>query len=82
MVTLWEVKSVTPSQFDRKENVGLHHLALSVDSFETLDAVHEDLKKNNIKVEFAPELLRDGPAKHMMCYEPSGIRVEFICIPK
>ena len=82
MVTLWEVKSVTPKPFDRKENVGLHHLALSVDSFETLDVVHEDLKKNNIKVEFAPELLRDGPAKHMMCYEPSGIRVEFICIPK
>lgn len=82
MVTLWDAKSESPRPFNRKENVGLHHLALSVDNFEVLDAVYESMKMHNIEVEFAPELLRDGPAKHMMCYEPSGIRVEFICIPK
>jgi len=82
MVTLWEVKSDTPKQFDRKTNIGLHHLALSVESFEALDAVYEIVKKNGIKIEFAPELLRNGPAKHMMCFDPSGIRIEFICIPK
>ena len=82
MISLWEAKTDAPNEFDRKENIGLHHLALSVDSFERLDAVHENIKEHGIKVEFAPELLRDGPAKHMMCYEPSGIRVEFICMPK
>ena len=82
MITLWEVKSDTPKEYDRKENIGLHHLALSVESFEALDAVHEYIKKHGIKIEFAPELLRNGPAKHMMCYEPSGIRVEFIYVPK
>lgn len=82
MVTLWEVKSDTPKAFDRKENIGLHHLALSVESFEALDAVYENVKKHGIKIEFAPESLRNGPARHMMCYEPSGIRVEFICVPK
>lgn len=82
MVTLWEVKSDTPTAFDRKENIGLHHLALSVESFEALDAVYEKVKKHGIEIEFAPELLRNGPARHMMCYEPSGIRIEFICVPK
>ncbi len=82
MISLWKTKSDAPKEFNRKENIGLHHLALSVDSFEALDAVHDKMIKNEIKVEFSPELLRDGPAKHMMCYEPSGIRVEFICIPK
>ncbi len=82
MVTLWEVKSSSPANFNRKENVGLHHLALSVDSFDDLDAIHKNVTAHGLKVEFSPELLRDGPVKHMMCYDPSGIRVEFICIPE
>jgi catechol 2,3-dioxygenase-like lactoylglutathione lyase family enzyme len=80
MITLWEAKSNLPKAFDRKENVGLHHLALSVASFADLDLVHKTLIEHGIKIEFSPELLRDGPARHMMCYEPSGIRVEFICL--
>jgi hypothetical protein len=31
-----------------------------------------------VRIEFGPEPLRGGPMMHMMCYEPSGIRVEFI----
>ncbi len=82
IVTLWETKSDSPKKFDGKENIGLHHLALSVENFEALNSIHKTLESNSIEIEFSPELLRDGPAKHMMCYEPSGIRVEFICIPK
>jgi catechol 2,3-dioxygenase-like lactoylglutathione lyase family enzyme len=82
MISLWGVKSDSPKAFNRKENVGLHHLALSVDTIIDLDLIHIILKEHNIEIAFSPELLRDGPAKHMMCYEPSGIRVEFICIPK
>ncbi len=81
MITLWEVQSDNPSKFDRKINVGLHHLALSVESMGDLEMIHEKLKENNVEIEFSPELLRGGPAMHMMCYEPSGIRVEFIYIP-
>jgi hypothetical protein len=40
--------------------------------------LYKKLSARNIKIEFAPELLRTGPAKHFICYEPSGIRVEFI----
>jgi catechol 2,3-dioxygenase-like lactoylglutathione lyase family enzyme len=82
MITLWEAKSNKCQKFDRKENVGLHHLALSVDTIIDLDLIHLRLKEHEIEIEFSPELLRVGPAKHMMCYEPSGIRIEFICIPK
>ncbi len=82
MVTLWEAKSNSPVFFNRKENIGLHHLALSVGSFEDLDTIHNKVSAAGLKVEFPPELLRDGPVKHMMCYEPSGIRIEFICIPR
>lgn len=82
MVTLWGIKIDSPRKFDRSENIGLHHLALLVENFEVLNSVYKTLKTNDIEIEFSPELLRDGPAKHMMCYEPSGIRIEFICIPE
>jgi len=82
MITLWAVQTNSANAFDHKQNVGLHHLALSVESFEALDAVYNKLREHDIKIEFAPEFLRDGPARHMMCFEPSGIRIEFICIPK
>ena len=84
MVTLWGIAdpgSATP--FDRKRNVGLHHLALSVTSFEALEALHARLKDMpGVRIEFAPELAYGGPAKHMMVYEPSGNRVELVHRPK
>lgn len=78
MVTLWQADT-DASSFDRKKNVGLHHVAFLVDSEAQLNSIHDTLKQAAIDIEFSPELLRDGPAKHMMCSEPSGIRVEFIC---
>jgi len=81
MITLWAAKSDSPKGFDKNANIGLHHLALGVESFDMLDDIYCRLTDNGIDIEFSPELLRDGPAKHMMCYEPSGIRIEFICIP-
>jgi len=77
MVTLWETKE-EPVEFNRKSNIGLHHIAFNVQSEETLSVIFSQLKSHNIEIEFKPELLKQGPAKHMMCYEPSGIRVEFI----
>ncbi len=77
MLTLWASKETPATPFDRKRNVGLHHLALLVDSEAALNEVHERLKKAGATIEFAPELVGQGPARHMMCYEPSGIRIEF-----
>ena len=79
MITLWKTQTTAPVSFDRKTNVGLHHLALRVDSREALYQLLNVLKDNQIEIEFEPTLLGDGPSMHMMCYEPSGIRIEFYC---
>ncbi|MBJ2138141.1 VOC family protein [Paraglaciecola chathamensis] len=80
VITLWRVTD--PSRavaFDRKHNVGLHHLALRVSSEATLNALHDTfVQDKQVKIEFAPELAGNGPNKHMMVYEPSGNRIEFM----
>lgn len=80
MVTLWQAREPSAAiAFDKNNNVGLHHLALSVADLDTLDRIYQKLVADtNIEIEFAPEPLRNGPAVHMMCREPGGIRIEFI----
>ena len=83
MLTLWRATDpVNAIRFDRKNNVGLHHLALTVTSFEALDTLYERfLETEGVVIEFAPELNGAGPTKHMMIREPSGNRIEFAYNP-
>lgn len=76
-LTLWKTQTEAPVQFDRKNNVGLHHLALRVETKDSLYRILEVLKANQVDIEFEPTLIREGPSMHMMCYEPRGIRIEF-----
>jgi catechol 2,3-dioxygenase-like lactoylglutathione lyase family enzyme len=80
MITLWQASDPqTAAAFDRKNVIGLHHLALKVESRAALDALHERVRSaSGTKIEFAPESLGDGPVSHMMCSIPGGICVEFI----
>lgn len=78
MLSLWAIKDESSIAFNKNRNVGLHHLAFRVEHEDALDAIHKRLVNNGTRIEFAPEQLGKGPAKHMMCSEPSGIRVEFI----
>ncbi|BBJ00339.1 hypothetical protein FGKAn22_20310 [Ferrigenium kumadai] len=78
MVTLWAIKDEPSVQFNRHKNIGLHHVAFNVENEDDLIRIHKRLTDNGTSIEFAPERLGQGPAKHMMCHEPSGIRVEFI----
>ena len=78
MLTLWATREQPVTEFDKNRNVGLHHVAFQVETENDLNNIHEKLSGENIRIEFSPELVRQGPAKHMMCFEPSGIRVEFI----
>lgn len=82
-ITLWQVSDTdTAVRFDRKNNVGLHHVAFSIDSFEALDALYQTLLMTpGVIIEFSPETLSNGPTKHMMIREPSGNRIEFIHRP-
>jgi len=82
-VTLWQVSDIdSVVNFDRKNNVGLHHLALAVSSKENLNILHERFKNvDDLVIEFAPELNGQGPTIHMMIREPSGNRIEFTYKP-
>ena len=80
MITLWQAADPqTAVSFDRKNVIGLHHLAFNVDGSDALDTLHGTLTTSDgVVVEFPPEPLNGGPAQHMMCAIPGGIRVEFI----
>ena len=80
MITLWQVTDpARATAFDRKQVVGLHHLALAVADGAALDALHGVLcATDGVSIEFPPGPLGAGPARHMMCAIPGGIRTEFI----
>jgi len=80
MITLWQTTDPTAANnFDRKNNIGLHHLALTVNGSAELAKLHEKLKTTaGVTIEFAPEPLGQGNTQHLMCTIPGGIRVEFI----
>ena len=80
MLTLWQTKESSFVPFNKNKNIGLHHLALKVGTLEALNDIHQKLIAAGVKIEFAPELLREGPTQHMICYEPSGNRIEFIAV--
>ncbi len=84
MITLWQVSDPsTASAFDRKNCVGLHHLALRVSNQAVLLELHGILEQHpGVDVEFAPESLGGGEVQHMMCNIPGGVRVEFIALPE
>ena len=78
MLTLWATKEAPATPFDKNRNVGLHHVAFTVPDEATLNSVYERLQQAGVPIEFAPEPLGGGPAKHLICYDPSGIRAEIL----
>ncbi|MYM64442.1 VOC family protein [Pseudomaricurvus sp. HS19] len=83
MLTLWQARDTGPTTaFDRHHNIGLHHFALRVANIPDLHDLHQRLSElPEVSIEFAPEALAGGPAAHMMCLIPDGLRVEFIAVP-
>ena len=79
-LTLWQVdNSAATNNFDRRQNIGLHHLALNAETeAQLLDIAQAVGDFPGTTIEFMPELVGQGPRKHMMCYEPGGNRIEFI----
>jgi len=80
LLTLWQTeKDATP--FDRRKNVGLHHLAIKVSSMEALEDTYKAvLKLDGVRVDgegaFGPQTLDGTRLAHAMVYEPSGNRIE------
>ncbi|SAL60889.1 Glyoxalase/Bleomycin resistance protein/Dioxygenase superfamily protein [Caballeronia peredens] len=84
LVTLWQVKEVSaPVEFDRRKNIGLHHLALRATNEAAFNEILERVSAwPGVTLEFRPELLGNGPKRHMMLFEPGGIRIEFDFDPR
>jgi catechol 2,3-dioxygenase-like lactoylglutathione lyase family enzyme len=80
LLTLWQVSDpASATRFDRRANIGLHHLALAVADDATLETVYARVSAHpGAIVEFAPEPIREGATiRHFICAMPSGIRIEF-----
>ena len=78
-LTLWRAadpQSATP--FDRRANIGLHHLALAVSDDRTLDLAFERVRVHpGTTIEFAPEPIWPGATtRHFIFAMPGGIRIE------
>ena len=84
IVTLWQVESPSKANaFDRRANVGLHHLALAVVDRAGLEALHKRVSSwPGVEVEFGPQASGAGPKIHFMVREPSGVRIEFALDPR
>ena len=80
LLTLWRVADPESAVgFDRKRNIGLHHLALRVADEAALQTVYERVTAHpGTVIEFAPGPISQGSAtKHFICAMPGGIRIEF-----
>ena len=80
MITLWQAEDPENAvPFDRRANIGLHHLALSVGDAEDLARLSTELgSRDDLDVEFEPEGLGNSGIQHMMCRIPGNIRLELI----
>jgi catechol 2,3-dioxygenase-like lactoylglutathione lyase family enzyme len=82
IVTLWQVDDPANCvPFDRRGNVGLHHLALKVVNLSALETLHtRALAWPGAVIEFAPQRSSKGTKMRFMVREPGGTRIEFTCI--
>ncbi len=83
VLTLWQVEAPSHAvAFDRRANIGLHHLALAVVDRARLDALYEQLSSwPGVVVEFGPQASRGGSKMHFIVREPGGLRLEFTFDP-
>lgn len=80
-VTLWQADDDHVA-FDRRRNVGLHHLALKIADLDVLSELHARVSAwPDVVIEFAPEPVGKGPRVHCMIREPGGVRIELVCTP-
>ena len=81
-ITLWQVQGPVYTKFDRKKNLGLHHLALKVRDTESLNRLFGKVSLwPGVAVEFAPEPVGNGPKVHFMVAAPGGFGSSSLAIP-
>ena len=83
-LTIWRVTDPANAvPFNRKTNIGLHHLALAVADEAALAAVYDRVCNHpGVVLEFMPEPVRPGSTTHhFICVIPGGLRIEFATRP-
>ena len=77
-LTLWQAHPEPEIvAFARRTNVGLHHLAMTVESEARLNDLAQTLRDYpGVTIEFMPELVGRGP--RMIFTDPGGLRLELI----
>jgi catechol 2,3-dioxygenase-like lactoylglutathione lyase family enzyme len=80
MITLWQAEDPAAAvPFDRRVNIGLHHLALRVAGRDELERLARELSsRDDTDIEFESESLGGTDIRHMMCRIPGNIRLELI----
>jgi catechol 2,3-dioxygenase-like lactoylglutathione lyase family enzyme len=80
LLTLWRAADPDSARaFDRRDNIGLHHLSLAVADDTALEVAWEKVRGHpEVVVDAAPGPIRPGSAtRHFLVFIPSGIRIEF-----
>lgn len=79
LLTLWQAaEPASAVPFDRRRNIGLHHLALAVPDEDALVAAFERVRSYpGVSVECPPEPMRSGATTlHCIFAIPGGVRIE------
>ena len=83
VLTLWQVQVDEAPIFDRKSNVGLHHVAFKIATEYELNSLFAKVKDwPETEVECSPEFSGAGPKVHFFVCEPGGLRLEFAYDPR
>jgi len=80
MLTLWPTANKEKQRdFDHKNQIGLHHLCIKVESKVAFELLNEKLLTDkNVKIEFGPGQFGATDLQHTICEVLGGIRIEFI----
>jgi catechol 2,3-dioxygenase-like lactoylglutathione lyase family enzyme len=80
LLTLWRATDPLAARaFDRRANIGLHHLSLSVADDAALEAAWQAVTAHpEVVVDAAPSPIRaNSSTRHFLVFIPGGIRLEF-----
>ncbi|WP_420136930.1 VOC family protein [Sphingomonas sp.] len=80
LLTLWRAADpVTARAFDRRQNIGLHHLSLAVADDAALDKLWDKVRAHSdVRIDAEPGPIQPGSAtRHFLIFIPGGIRLEF-----
>lgn len=80
LLTLWRAADPAAARaFDRRANIGLHHLSLAVLNDAALEDAWTKVSAHpDVIVDVVPGPIRRGsPTRHFLVFIPGGIRIEF-----